>query len=182
MSFSKEKEMLLAVQDWLSPQITIAVEEFRCGFQGLFTPDIVGIKCDSLEIQGIERSTPKSRGEIRRLIGQGELFEMYAHDLIAVELKLNNFPEAYFQAKMYSWYGFRSYIAMPDEVFSGMKHIRKEVMRNDGIGFLSVSDSHGVGHIEVEIKATPRTRYSLEEKVQIVERLIMKCKQMMKQK
>lgn len=177
MGFAKEKEMLMAVQNWLAPQITMAVEEFRCGFQGLFTPDIVGIKCDAPEIQGIERSTPKSRGEIRRLIGQGELFEMYAYDLIAVELKLSNFAEAYFQAKMYSWYGFRSYIAMPQEVFSGMKHIRKEVMRNDGIGFLSVSERFGVGHVDVEIKARPRIRYSLEEKVQIVERLIMKFKQ-----
>ena len=173
MKFDREQEMLIPIQLWLRQYANRIDVEFGCGFQNQFIPDVVGIAVDMIKVQDIKRTTPRSRGQIRKLIGQGELFEKYDYDLIAIELKLRNFVEAYFQAKMYAWFGFRSYIAMPEGVYNNLPHIRKEVLRNEGLGFLEVGEK---GVVDVRLEAKHRVRYSIEDKVQIVERLIMRLK------
>ncbi len=171
MYFTKEKQMLPVVEAWLDERTDFMAAEFGCGFQSRFIPDIVGIVCDANAVRDLTRRTPRSRGDIRRIIGAGEVPEMYHSDMIAVELKMSNFPQAYFQAKMYSQFGFCSYIAMPVGTWDSVGHIRREVLKIDGLGFIEVGDG-----CAVRAEARRPRYYSIEEEAQISERLIMRFK------
>ncbi len=167
MAFLKEKEMLPIVIDWLRPQVTAIETELWCGYAGEYVPDIVGITFDKGKIADYKRRTPRSRGEIRKIIERGDVPQVCHTDMIAIELKLTNFIEAYFQAKTYQSFGFRSYIAMPKGAFVGLKPIRYHVVRNDGIGLIEVSDK-----CTVLLAANPALVFNIEEEAQISERLI----------
>jgi len=171
MEFAKEHDMLFTVQEWLKERSDFTATELACGFHGQFVPDIVGIICNVNAVRDLSRRTPRSRSDIRKTIGQGDRPEIYHSDLFAIELKLRNFPEAYFQAKTYSQFGFRTYIAMPEGVYDGLPHIRREVMKYDEIGFIEVGET-----CRVRIEAVRRRGYSIEEEAQISERLIMRFK------
>lgn len=167
MTFDKEKEMLPIVMAWLRPQVTAVETELWCGYTGEYVPDIVGITFDKEKVSKLKRRTPRARGEIRKIIERGGVPQVCHTDMVAIELKLNNFVEAYFQAKTYQSFGFRSYIAMPKGSFVKLKAIRHHVVRHDGIGLLEVSDK-----CTVLLAARPALTFSIEEEAQISERLI----------
>ena len=166
MSFSKEKDMTEIVRLWLLSQCDIAETELGCGFCGEYIPDLVGASFDPEKIKLIKRYNPMSRARIRKLIEDGRAPERFHTDLVGVELKLRNFPEAYFQAKMYQSFGMRSFIGMPKEALSCLKSIRVSVLRMDGIGLLSVTTDE----CKVVLKAR-KVKSNYEEEYQITERL-----------
>ncbi len=104
MNFKKENEMLPIVMDWLRPQVTSIETELECGFTGRYIPDIVAITFDKEAVSRLKRQTPMQRQRIRKLINENRIPKKYHTDMIAVELKLRNFVEAYFQAKIYAHY------------------------------------------------------------------------------
>lgn len=165
--FTKEKEMLEIVKDWLRPQVTAMETELYCGFAGEYVPDIVGITFDMKKVSQLKRQNPMPRSRIRKLLAENRIPPTYHTDLVAVELKLRNFVEAYFQAKMYTHYGFRAYIAMPHPVYFKLSTIRRTVLENDGIGFVEVGEK-----CKEILKARPATCFSLEDEIQIADRLI----------
>ncbi len=167
MTFSKEKEMLPIVIDWLRPQVTAVETELWCGYAGEYVPDIVGITINVKKALARKRQTPRSRGEIRKIIESFDVPQVCHTDMIAIELKLKNFIEAYFQAKMYQSFGFRSYIAMPKGSFVNLKPIRYSAVQRDGIGLLEVSEE-----CTELLVAKPALTFSIEEEAQISERLI----------
>lgn len=171
MEFRKEKKMLAAVRAWVYERTDFTATEFGCGYCNRYVADVVGMHCDVNAVRSMKRSTPMGRVRIKQMLANGGMYLNNIKDLIAVELKLNNFPQAYFQAKMYSQFGFRSYIAMPGGTWDRAGHIRREVMKNDGLGFIEVGEK-----CEVQLEAKPRVLYSVEDKIQISERLIMRFK------
>lgn len=175
MGFAKEKDMLKTVEAWLYERTDFIAAEFGCGYCNRYVADIVGMACDVNAVRRMKRTAPMGRGRIKKLLANGGMYLNNIKNLIAVELKLDNFPQAYFQAKMYSQFGFRSYIAMPRGTWDRVGHIRREVMKNDGLGFIEVGEK-----CEVQIEAKHRVLYSVEDKIQISERLIMRFKESMK--
>jgi hypothetical protein len=167
IEFAKEKDMLPIVMEWLSPQVTFVETELWCGYAGEYVPDIVGIVLDLQKVSNRKRTSPRSRGEIRKIIESFDVPQVCHTDMVAVELKLSNFVEAYFQAKMYQSFGFRSYIAMPEGSFAKLKMIRYRVLQHDGIGLIEVS-----GKCKELLAARPSLSFSIEEEAQISERLI----------
>ena len=167
MSFAKEKEMLPIVMNWLRPQVTFAETELWCGYAGEYVPDIVGIALDLQKVAKRKRKSPRSRREIRKIIESFDVPQVCHTDMIAIELKLSNFIEAYFQAKMYQSFGFRSYIAMPEGSFIKLNPIRRLVLQHDGIGFIEVGDK-----CKELLVGRPSLSFSIEEEAQISERLI----------
>ncbi len=165
--FKKEKEMLLTVYDWLSPQVTSIETEFGCGYCSCYVPDIVGVVFDMAEVAKLKRQRPIARSRTRQLIAEKRIPKLFHSDLIAVELKLKNFVEAYFQAKIYQSFGFKTYIAMPEPVYRKLPAIRVKVMMYDGIGFITVGEQ-----CKVRIEAKPSLTFNLEDEIQIVDRLI----------
>ncbi len=170
MCFDKEKDMVEIVQDWLRPQVTHMQTELWCGFAGKYVPDIVGISFDVEKVLQLKRQTALPRGRIRKLLAGGYVPTVYHTDLVAIELKLTRFTQAFFQAAIYSHFGFRSYIAMPEPGYFNIPGIQQEVLENMGIGFLSVSKK---GCKEYK-KATKPIVVSLEDEIQIAERLIFR--------
>lgn len=170
--FAKEKEMLKVVSDWLKPQVTAMETELYCGFAGEYVPDIVGITFDMQKVSQLKRQNPMPRSRIRKLLAENRTPQIYHTDLIAIELKLSRFVDAYFQAKMYAHFGFRAYIAMPNPVYFKLSTIRKKVLENDGIGFI------GVGEKCTELlKARRAVNFSLEDEIQIADRLICRYRE-----
>ena len=167
MDFEKEKDMLEIVESWLSPQVTHYEKELGCGYCSCNVPDIVGIKLDAEKLLEFKRKKPMDRSYIRKMINENRVPLIYHMDLIAIELKLRNFVEAFFQAKMYAYFGFRSYIAMPKGVYANLPAIRIKVMRQDGIGFIAVDHK-----CTVILEAQKAIVFSLEEEIQIADRLI----------
>ncbi len=168
--FAKEKDMLETVQDWLRPQVTSMETELGCGYAACYIPDLVGIKFEMAKVVNLKRQNPMSRCRIKDLIKVNRVPEMFYSDLVAVELKLRNFVQAFFQAKKYAYFGFRSYIAMPEPFFyNKLDRIRREVMEQDGIGFLQVGEE-----CKEMIKARPAVHFSIEDKIQISDRMICK--------
>lgn len=163
-----EKDMTPIVERWLSLTVDVIRTEVYCGFAGEYVPDIVGAVFDREKLKSLKRKNPMPRGRIKKLIAEGRPPAMYHRDLVAIELKLKNFPQAYFQAKMYQWFGMRTYIAMPKKVCVSLRPIRMEVLRIDGIGLLSV-DEDGCHQL---IHARKAKSTSLENEIQIAERLI----------
>lgn len=164
--FSRENEMTPIVESWLRSECDVVETELACGFGGEYIPDLVGASFDAEKIKKIKRYNPISRTRIRKLIEAGRAPERFHTDLIAIELKLKNFPEAYFQAKMYQSFGMRAFIGMPYEAACSIKKIRCHVLRMDGIGLLGVSQDK----CKVVLRAR-RMKSDYEEEIQITERL-----------
>lgn len=167
--FLLEKDMKPIVKKWLTERFQIIREEFRCGYVGKYVPDLVAINFNLAELGTRRRNTPMPRRRIEKQISLGKTPKVYHTNLVAVELKLKNFPQAYFQAKIYNSYGMRTYIAMPIKVAINIDRIRREVLQNDGIGLIGVSDK-----CKVFEEATKPSVYKLLEEIQIAERLIPK--------
>lgn len=168
--FSKEIEMRPAVMDWLGGIVEHVETELYCGYAGEYVPDVVGISFDHAALANSKRKTPMTRSRIKELLGKGSL-ETYHTDIIAVELKLDRFVEAYFQARKYQSYGFKTYIAMTEGKYWSLKSIRTEILKRDGVGFLEVGEQ-----VKVMLEAKEPTDFSLEEIWQITERLAMNFK------
>lgn len=168
-NFSLEKEMTPIVETWLEDFFHVVHRELKCGYVGRYTPDLVAANFDHLRLKMRKRTTPMPRRRIEKLIGGNRTPPIYHTDLVAVELKLKNFPQAYFQAKIYQSYGMRSYIAMPIKVAVNLDWIRREVMRYDGIGLIGVSDKCKV----LDVAVMP-VKFELLEQIQIAERMIPK--------
>ncbi len=164
--FFKEKDMTNIVIDWLSPQFDVVVTELGCGYCSEFIPDIVAASFDEAKIKKITRYTPYSRGSIQHRIDIGKPFELFHTDLVAVELKLKNFAQAYFQAKMYQMHGMRTYIAMPEDVIMSISSRRFIVAKNDGIGLIKVLKDKC--HITLEAQ---EVKENYVEQLQITERI-----------
>lgn len=163
----REKDMLKMVQDWLRPQVTAMETELYCGFAGKYVPDIVGITFDIEKVAQLKRQKPMGRGRIKKLLQENRPPQTYHTDLIAVELKLKRFIDAYFQAKMYAHFGFRAYIAMPEAVYFNLLPIRKRVLENEGIGFLSIGEK-----CKEILEAKSPIVFNREDEIQIADRLI----------
>lgn len=164
----KEKDMTEIVKDWLRPQVTAMETEVYCGFAGEYVPDIVGIKFDVEKVSQLNRRKPLPRCRIRKLLAEGQPPTKYHTDLVAVELKLTRFAQAFFQAVVYSNFGFRVYIAMPEYAYFNLSGVKMKAMRIAGIGFLDV----GKDGCEERLKAKKPGVVSIEEEFQIAERLI----------
>lgn len=170
--FAKEKEMTEVVKEWLRPQVTAMETELYCGFAGKYVPDIVGICFDREKVSTIKRQNPMARGRIRKLLKEKRMPLTYHTDMIAIELKLTRFTQAFFQAAIYSHFGFRPYIAMPEPRYFNLSGLQTEVLRNMGIGFLSVNKKG----CDEYIKAKKSVNVSLEDEIQIADRLICRFK------
>lgn len=168
--FNKEKDMTKIVQNWLRPQVTHMETELWCGFAGKYIPDIVGISFDVEKVSQLKRRTPLPRSRIRKLLTGGYIPTIYHTDLVAIELKLTRFTQAFFQAAMYSHFGFRAYIAMPTSSYFNIPGIQREVLENMGIGVLSVSKRG----CKEYIKASKPIVVNIEDEIQIAERLMFK--------
>ena len=169
--FALEKDMTPIVAEWLEGQFDIVQPELKCGYVGRYAPDFVAANFDMQKLKSRKRTTAMPRRRIEKSILSLELPVKCHTDLVAVELKLKNFPQAYFQAKICNSYGMRTYIAMPLIVAANQDIIRKEVMEFDGIGLIGVSDK-----IKVLIEARRSAVSSVLEEIQIIERLIPKIK------
>jgi len=166
--FAKERDMLEIVQDWLRPQVTYMETELYCGFAGEYVPDIVGVCFDVGEVSRLKRRNPLARGRIRKLLADNRPPTKYHTDLIAVELKLNRFAQAFFQAIVYSNFGFRAYIAMPEYAYFNLTGIKHEALEIAGIGFLDV----GKDSCTERVKAKNPVVVSVEDEYQIADRLM----------
>lgn len=170
--FAKEKDMIEIVKDWLRPQVTAMETELYCGFAGEFVPDVVGICFDVKKASQSKRITPLARGRVRKLLAENRVPQTYHTDLIAIELKLTRFTQAFFQAIVYRSFGFRTYIAMPDRVYFNLKKTQRKAICAAGVGFLSVAKDACVVMAEAKSPVT----FDLDEEILIADRLICRFK------
>lgn len=168
--FSKEIEMRPLVMDWLGGIVEHVETELYCGYAGEYVPDVVGVSFDRTALSNIKRKAPMSRSRIREAIDKGSA-RTYHTKLIAIELKLSRFVEAYFQARIYQSFGFKTYIAMPEGKYWAMSRLRQKILKWDGVGFLEVGEK-----VKVLLEAKEPANFAIEEIWQITERLAMNFK------